>query len=148
MTDSRSRELSDGHVIPLLGIGVWQVRPGAETENAVRWALEFGYRHLDPAQAYGNEEGVGKALRDSGVPREDVFLTTKFYPGSRDPAAEAEKSLRRLGVDQVDLYIIHWPEGGPTWAWPGMEQARERGHARSIGISNFSLGELGEVMAV
>jgi diketogulonate reductase-like aldo/keto reductase len=147
MTFDHSRRLSDGNAIPLLGLGVWQVDPGPETENAVRWALELGYRHIDTAQAYGNEESVGRALRDSGVPREQVFVTTKFYPGSRDPAAEAEKSLRRLGIDQVDLYIIHWPQGGPTWAWPGMERAQELGYARSIGVSNFDVREIEAVMA-
>jgi diketogulonate reductase-like aldo/keto reductase len=144
---SRSRKLSDGNTIPLLGLGVWQVEPGPETENAVRWAIELGYRHLDTAQAYGNEESVGRALRDSGVPREEVFLTTKFNPGSQDPAAEAEHSLRRLGVDRLDLYIIHSPRGGPTWAWPGMERARERGHTRSIGVSNYDVDELDAVIA-
>jgi len=113
---------------------------------AVRWALELGYRHIDTAQAYGNEESVGQALRESGVPRDEVFITTKFFPVREDPAAEIEGSLRRLGVDQVDLYIIHWPQGGPTWAWPGMERARELGHARSIGVSNFDVGELDEVI--
>jgi diketogulonate reductase-like aldo/keto reductase len=141
-------ELSDGNAIPALGFGVWQVPDGPECENAVRWALELGYRHIDTAQAYGNEESVGRALRDSGVPREDVFITTKFYPGNDDPAREAEGSLKRLGIDQIDLYIIHWPQGGPTWAWPGMEQSRERGHARSIGVSNFSAAELEQVIAV
>jgi diketogulonate reductase-like aldo/keto reductase len=146
--DERRRALADGNTIPTLGLGVWQVPNGPECENAVRWALEAGYRHIDTAQAYGNEESVGRALRDSGIPRHDVFITTKFYPGRRDPAAEAEKSLQRLGVDQLDLYIIHWPQGGATWAWTGMEAARERGHARSIGVSNFSVAELEEVMAV
>jgi diketogulonate reductase-like aldo/keto reductase len=146
--DERRRVLADGNTIPTLGLGVWQVPNGPECENAVRWALEAGYRHIDTAQAYGNEESVGRALRDSGIPRHDVFITTKFYPGRRDPAAEAEKSLQRLGVDQLDLYIIHWPQGGATWAWTGMEAARERGHARSIGVSNFSVAELEEVMAV
>src|SRR3954470_2033891 len=133
--------------MPLLGLGVWQVKDGKEAENAVRWALELGYRHIDTAQAYGNEKSVGKALRDSGVPREDVFVTTKFYPGSRDPEKEAEKSLQRLGIDDVDLYIIHWPQGGPTWAWAGMERAHERGLARAIGVSNFDVDELSAVMA-
>jgi diketogulonate reductase-like aldo/keto reductase len=82
------------------------------------------------------------------VPREDVFVTTKFYPGHKDPEAEAQRSLERLGVDQVDLYIIHWPAGGATWAWPGMERAHERGYARSIGVSNFSASELDELLAV
>jgi diketogulonate reductase-like aldo/keto reductase len=146
--DGSVRELADGNRIPVLGFGVWQVPDGPECEQAVRWALELGYRHIDTAQAYGNEASVGRALRDSGVPREQVFLTTKFYPARKDPAAEAARSLERLGVEQVDLYIIHWPQDGPTWAWPGMEQAREQGYARSIGVSNFSAGELDELLAI
>ena len=146
--DGRARVLADGNEIPLLGLGVWQVPNGPECENAVRWALELGYRHVDTAQAYGNEASVGRALRDSGVPREEVFITTKFYPARKDPEAEAQRSLERLGVDQVDLYIIHWPQGGPTWAWPGMERAHERGYTRSIGISNFTVSELDELLAV
>jgi 2,5-diketo-D-gluconate reductase A len=132
--------------MPMLGLGVWQVPNGPECVNAVRWALELGYRHIDTAQAYGNEESVGQGLRESGIPPEDVFITTKFYPAREDPAAEAERSLARLGVDHVDLYIIHWPQGGPTWAWPGMERARELGYARAIGVSNFSSGELEQVI--
>jgi 2,5-diketo-D-gluconate reductase A len=142
------RTLADGNAIPIFGLGVWQARSGKETEQAVRWALELGYRHIDTAQAYGNEDSVGKALRDSGVPREEVFITTKFFPGNRDPVAAVEESLRQLGVDQVELYIIHWPQGGPTWAWPGMEQARARGYARSIGVSNFSADEIDAVLGV
>ena len=145
--DGRARVLADGNQMPMLGLGVWQVPNGPATVNAVRWALDLGYRHIDTAQAYGNEESVGKALRDSGLPRDQVFITTKFYPGGNDPAAEARQSLRRLGVDQVDLYLVHWPQGGPVWAWPGMEQARELGYARSVGVSNFSASELAEVMA-
>jgi diketogulonate reductase-like aldo/keto reductase len=148
ISNERDRILADGSTIPVLGLGVWQVPNGPECENAVRWALDLGYRHIDTAQAYGNEESVGRALRASGVAREEVFITTKFYPRSRDPAAEAEKSLRRLGVDQVDLYIVHWPQGGPTRAWPGMEAARQQGYARSIGVSNFSAAELDEVMGI
>ncbi len=144
--DEQVRVLQDGSSMPTLGLGVWQVPNGPECENAVRWALEVGYRHIDTAQAYGNEESVGRALRDSGVPREAVFLTTKFYPARTDPAAEAEHSLRRLGVDQLDLYIVHWPQRGPTWAWPGMEEAQRRGHARSVGVSNFSVQELEQVI--
>jgi diketogulonate reductase-like aldo/keto reductase len=149
VSSERTRQLADGSEMPLLGLGVWQVPNGPETENSVRWALEAGYRHIDTAQAYGNEESVGKALRDSGVPREEIFLATKFYPRSRsrDPRAEVERSLERLGVEQVDLYLIHWPEGGPTWAWPGMERAHEDGLARSIGISNFDTGEIDALLA-
>jgi diketogulonate reductase-like aldo/keto reductase len=145
--DGRARVLADGNQIPLLGLGVWQVRNGPECVNAVRWALELGYRHIDTAQAYGNEESVGRGLRESGVPREEVFITTKFYPARRDPVAEAERSLERLGVGHVDLYIVHWPQGGPTRAWPGMERARELGYARSIGVSNFDAAELQELLA-
>ena len=137
-----TRRLSDGSDLPLLGLGVWQVPNGPECVDAVRWALELGYRHVDTAQAYGNEESVGQALRESGLDRDEVFITTKFYPGRTDPAAELEGSLRRLGVDHVDLYIVHWPQGGATWAWPGMETARSHGHAHSIGVSNFGTSEL------
>jgi 2,5-diketo-D-gluconate reductase A len=146
--DGRARVLADGNEIPLLGLGVWQVPDGPECENAVRWALELGYRHVDTAQAYGNEESVGRALRDSGVPREEVFITTKFYPAQEDAEVEAQRSLERLGLEQLDLYIVHWPQGGPTWAWPGMERARERGLARSIGVSNYSVSELDELLSV
>ena len=110
--------------------------------------LELGYRHIDTAQAYGNEASVGRALRASGVPREDVFITTKFHPRRNDAEEEARGSLERLGVDQVDLYIVHWPQGGATWPWDGMQRARERGYARSIGVSNFSTAEIDELLAV
>jgi 2,5-diketo-D-gluconate reductase A len=146
-TDHHLLALADGNQIPQLGLGVWQIPNGSTTVKAVRWALELGYRHIDTAQAYGNEESVGRALKESGVPRDDVFITTKFWPGSKDPVAEAERSLSRLGVDFVDLYLIHWPQGGPTWAWPGMERAREKGYARSIGVSNFDIRELDQVIA-
>ncbi|MGH2863570.1 MAG: aldo/keto reductase [Solirubrobacteraceae bacterium] len=144
----QARTLADGSEMPLLGLGVWQVDDGADCESSVRWALDVGYRLIDTAQAYGNEASVGKALRESGVPREDVFITTKFFPARDDPAAEIENSLRRLGVDQVDLYLVHWPQGGPTWAWAGMQTALERGHARTIGVSNFSIEEVDEVLAL
>jgi 2,5-diketo-D-gluconate reductase A len=132
--------------MPLLGLGVWQTADGRECVDAVGWALELGYRHIDTAQAYGNEESVGKGLLASGVPRDEVFITTKFFPGNQDPVAALEQSLRRLRVDHVDLYIIHWPQGGATWAWPGMERARELGYTRSVGVSNFSATQLEEVI--
>jgi diketogulonate reductase-like aldo/keto reductase len=144
-TDERTRTLANGAPMPVLGLGVWLARPGGETENAVRWALEAGYRHIDTAQAYRNEESVGRALAASGIPREQVWVTTKFYPRSRDPEAEAEASLRRLGLEQLDLYLIHWPGGGPTWAWPAMERVLDRGLTRAIGVSNFGVRELDEL---
>src|SRR4051795_8349696 len=143
-----TRVLADGNEIPLLGLGVWQTNDGKECVDSVRWALELGYRHIDTAQAYGNEQSVGEGLRQSGVPREDVYITTKFYPAKQDPEEEAKRSLERLGVDYVDLYIIHWPQGGPTWAWEGMQRAQEAGYARSIGVSNFSVRELDELLAI
>ena len=143
----RTHELADGYVIPMLGLGVWQVENAQECIDAVRWALEEGYRHIDTAQAYGNEQSVGLGLRESGVPREEIFVTTKFLPRSEDPVAALEASLRRLGLEYVDLYLIHWPAGGPTWAWSGMERAREAGYARSIGVSNFGVDELRQLLA-
>jgi 2,5-diketo-D-gluconate reductase A len=109
--------------------------------------LELGYRHIDTAQAYGNEASVGQALRESGIARDQVFITTKFYPGRKDPLREAARSIERLGVEYVDLYIIHWPAGGPTWAWPGMEAALEHSYTRAIGVSNFDPDELDQLMA-
>ena len=146
--NDRVAALADGHEIPRLGLGVWQVPDGPECVQAVKWALELGYRHIDTAQAYGNELSVGRAIRESGLPREEIFITTKFHPERQDPAAEAEGSLERLGVDYLDLYIVHWPRGGPAWAWPGMEKAHARGLARSIGVSNFDVDELEQVLSI
>jgi len=148
MSDEHFKELHDGTEVPVLALGVWQVPEGDECVDAVQWALEAGYRHIDTAQAYGNERSVGEGIRRSGVPRDEVFVTTKFNPSQDDPVAAAEQSLERLGLDRIDLYIIHWPAGGATWAWPGMEQAKERGYARSIGVSNFSVRELDEVVGI
>ena len=143
----QERLLSVRREIPPLGLGTWQIPDGPQCVNAVRWALELGYRHIDTAQVYGNETSVGRGLRESGVARDEVFVTTKFYPRSRDPVAQAEASLRRLGLDHVDLYIVHWPQRGATWAWPGMERARELGYARWIGVSNFSSDEMDQLTA-
>ena len=142
MTETHSyptRTLSTGARIPMLGLGVWQVPEGQVCERAVRGALDCGYRLIDTAQAYGNEVSVGRAIRDSGVPREEIFLTTKFDPGRSDPRFEAMGSL---GTDYVDLYLVHWPQGGPTWTWPGMEAASAAGLAKAIGVSNFSTAEI------
>lgn len=147
-TDGRTRTLADGNELPLLGLGVWQVADGRGCVDAVLWALEAGYRHIDTAQAYRNEASVGKALKESGLARDEVFVTTKFFPRADDPVRAAEESLRKLGIDQVDLYLVHWPERGPTWAWPGMERAAELGYARSIGVSNFDESDLAAVSAI
>ena len=149
MTDQTTTTTTgDGLAMPLLGLGVWQAAEGAQATRAVGWALEAGYRHIDTAQAYGNERSVGEALRASGVPRQEVFLTTKFRPGRRDPERELQASLQRLGVDQVDLYLVHWPQGGPTRAWAAMERAARHGLAKAIGVSNFAADDLDAVLAV
>jgi diketogulonate reductase-like aldo/keto reductase len=145
--DERGRILADGTVIPLLGLGVWQVPDGPTCVHAVRSALELGYRHIDTAQAYGNESSVGQGLRESGVARDEVFITTKFHPGRRHPLREAAHSIEQLEVDYVDLYLVHWPGGGATWAWPGMEAAHARSYARAIGVSNFDADELDQLSA-
>lgn len=148
MSDRTTVTLADGHPMPLLGLGVWQVPDGPGCVDAVRWALELGYRHIDTAQAYRNEQSVGTALKESGIDRDEVFITTKFLPTGDDPVGALEQSLRRLGVDQVDLYLVHWPQGGPTRVWPGMQRAHDLGYARSIGVSNFSDADLDAVVGL
>ena len=133
--------------IPLLGLGVWQLVQGTAGERAIITALEAGYRHIDTAQGYGNEATVGAAVRASGIPREEIFVTTKFYPGRQDSEFEAERSAELLG-GPIDLYLVHDPRRDPLWAWPGMQRALERGLTRSIGVSNFSPTELDALLAV
>jgi 2,5-diketo-D-gluconate reductase A len=128
--------------IPSLGFGTWLIPDGDATRRAVSTALQVGYRHIDTAQGYGNEADVGRALAESGVPRDDVFITTKFNPQAADAEAEARLSLDRLGIERLDLYLVHWPLGGPTRAWDGMERALESGLTRAIGVSNFDDREL------
>jgi diketogulonate reductase-like aldo/keto reductase len=136
--------------MPLLGIGVYKVPPGAATEQVVRCALDVGYRHIDTAALYENEESVGAALRASGVPREDVFVTTKLQPPrapvmGRDAASLLEASLKRLGLDHVDLYLIHWPNRWAKSQWKALQKARESGLASAIGVSNFGISHLQEL---
>jgi 2,5-diketo-D-gluconate reductase A len=134
--------LNDGASIPQLGFGVWQV-PQDDAAEVVAEALRVGYRHIDTAQMYENERGVGEAVRDSGLSRDEVFVTTKCRNDAqgRNSSIEAlEQSLRRLGLDHVDLYLIHWPQPRRdryVETWEGFIEARERGLTRSIGVSNF-----------
>ncbi len=146
--DDRVRVLSDGNEMPLVGLGVYQIADSPACAEIVAAALRLGYRHLDTAQDYGNERAVGQGIAESGVPRDELFVTTKFLPSHADPVAELEASLERLGLDFVDLYLVHWPQGGPTWAWPGMERAKRDGLAKSIGVSNFDSAELDAVVGV
>lgn len=131
--------LANGVLMPILGFGVYQV-PAEQTEQVVSEALAVGYRHLDTAAAYGNEEAVGRAIARSGVPRDELFVTTKLWAqdAAEQPARDAfEASLQRLGLDHVDLYLIHQPYGDYYGPWRAMHELNGRGLARAIGVSNF-----------
>ena len=132
--------------MPLLGFGTWQIH-GDAAYQAVRDALEAGYRHIDTATMYGNEAEVGRALRDSGVPRDEVFVTTKLPPDrSGKASATLDASLAALGVDAVDLWLIHWPpRRDSTGLWKQFIAARADGRAREIGVSNYGIGEIDEL---
>jgi len=134
-----TRELPAGTTMPVLGLGVWQLPAGTETEAAVTWALEAGYRHIDTASMYHNEQSVGNALKHSGLPRDELFVTTKLMPTHASAARELTKSLKRLQLDYVDLYLIHWPT--PLLHrryWRQLQSLQERGLAREIGVSNYN----------
>jgi diketogulonate reductase-like aldo/keto reductase len=140
--------LNDGHLIPQLGLGVWQTRAGAACEAAVLAALEAGYRHIDTAAMYGNEESVGAAIRTSGIPREKVFVTTKLWNSDHDnPERALDTSLRKLKFDYVDLYLIHYPVRERRQSWRSFEALQAQGKARSIGVSNFTIRHLTELLA-
>ena len=136
-------DLGDGVRMPVLGLGVWQMEAGHETEQAVEWALEAGYRHIDTAAMYRNEQSVGAALARSAIPREEVFVTTKLQPFRLHTAHELEVSLEKLQLAFVDLYLIHWPVPARTAAqWRELDVLRGRGLARAIGVSNFGAKRL------
>jgi 2,5-diketo-D-gluconate reductase A len=131
--------LNNGVEMPILGFGVYQIPPD-DTERAVTEALEVGYRHIDTAAAYGNEEAVGRAIRSSGIPRDELFVTTKLWmqqPGEDNARRAFERSRERLGLDHVDLYLIHQPFGDVYSFWRAMEQLYADGLCRAIGLSNF-----------
>jgi diketogulonate reductase-like aldo/keto reductase len=137
-------EIAPGVSIPMIGFGTWQIRGDAAYE-ATRRALEAGYRHIDTATAYGNESQVGRALRDSGVPRKEVFITTKLRPDlvGRERAT-LDTSLRHLGIDYVDLWLIHWPlnEDPLPEMWQQLLVLRDEGLARAVGVSNYELDQI------
>jgi diketogulonate reductase-like aldo/keto reductase len=141
-------KLNDGYFIPQLGLGVWQIRAGAACEAAVLSALEAGYRHIDTAALYDNEESVGAAIRKSGLPREQVFVTTKLWNSDHgNPRRALETSLRKLKLDYVDLYLIHYPVRERLQSWHALKTLRAEGKARSIGVSNFTIRHLTELVA-
>ncbi|MCJ1704099.1 aldo/keto reductase [Rathayibacter sp. VKM Ac-2926] len=152
--------LSNGVEIPKIGFGTWQIEDGADAYDAVTTALEAGYRHIDTARGYGNEASVGRALRDSGIPRDEVFITTKLPAEVKDHAGAKdsfETTMAALELEHVDLYLIHapWPwsdmgsdhRDGNIAAWKAMEEIYDSGRARAIGVSNFSVDDLESLIA-
>jgi methylglyoxal/glyoxal reductase len=150
LTLSSTSKLGSGVEIPLLGLGVYQTPAGRSTQEAVKFALSVGYRHIDTASLYGNEEDVGVAVRQSGVPREQVFVTTKLWNSDHgyEPALRAcERSLRRLGLGYIDLYLIHWPVSDlRAETWRALIELQRRGSCRAIGVSNYTIRHLEELL--
>ncbi|HEY3408671.1 MAG TPA: aldo/keto reductase, partial [Propionicimonas sp.] len=136
----RTVTLNNGVQMPILGFGVFQIADPAECERAVSEALAAGYRAIDTAASYMNEEAVGRAIHSSGIPRDELFVTTKLWiqdAGEVKARAAFERSLQRLGLDHLDLYLIHQPFGDVYGAWRAMEQIAAEGLSRAIGVSNF-----------
>ncbi len=152
MTDQLFITLNDGARIPQVGLGVWQT-PNDEAAPAVKAALDAGYRHVDTAAVYENEEGVGEGIRQSGLSRSDIFLTTKLWnndQGYEQTLKAFEASLKRLGTDYVDLYLIHWPSahrGLFVDTWKALVKLKEEGRAKSIGVSNFYPEHIEKIVA-
>lgn len=143
-------KMNDGHEIPALGFGVY-LMTSAEVEEFLPKAIEAGYRHIDTANAYFNEVAVGKAIRESGIPREEFFVTTKLFPQSypyEQCKADIDATLERLGLDYVDLLLFHQPYGDYVDGWPAMEEAVRAGKVRSIGLSNFPIHKIKQIMEV
>jgi diketogulonate reductase-like aldo/keto reductase len=144
--------LQNGVKIPLLGLGTWQSKEGQEIEQSIRWALEIGYRHIDTAAVYKNEQGVGQTIRDSKIPREQIFVTTKLWNddirlGYETCLKAFDQSLQRLKFDYVDLYLVHWPvKGHYREAWRAVEKIYADGRAKAIGVSNFLVHHLEDLL--
>ncbi|MBG9797057.1 aldo/keto reductase [Brevibacillus laterosporus] len=144
--------LANGVVKPLVGLGVYKADDGAEVEQAIRMALEAGYRSIDTAAIYENEAGVGKAIRDSKIPREEIFVTTKVWnteQGYESTLQAFDTSLQKLGLDYIDLYLVHWPVPGKyKETWRALETLYKKGLVRSIGVSNFHIHHLEDLLSV
>jgi diketogulonate reductase-like aldo/keto reductase len=151
MTLSRAVQLATGAEIPRVGFGVYQVARGRQTREAVLEALRCGYRHIDTARIYGNERDVGAALRESGIPRSELFVTTKLWNDDQGYAAARrafDASFERLDLEYVDLYLLHWPVPGKRLeSWRALEEISAQGRARAIGVSNFMVRHLEELLA-
>lgn len=144
--------LNNGVQMPRLGLGVWQSENGTETVNAVKWAIEAGYRHIDTASMYENEESVGQGIHESGVPRGDIFVTSKLHPddqGYDETLRAFDATMQRLGFDTLDLYLIHWPRPAAKRAgsWQALEKLYQDGRVRAIGVSNYAPDHVNELLA-
>lgn len=155
----KSIALNSGIQLPVIGLGVWDIAKGTQTEQAVQWALDAGYRHIDTARVYKNETEVGTAVRKSGIPRNELIVTTKLWnddQGYDSALAAIDKSLERLAMDYVDLYLIHWPD--LSWSkapvnitnkraetWKALEEIYKSGKAKAIGVSNYTIEHLEEM---
>ncbi|MFC6255180.1 aldo/keto reductase [Secundilactobacillus hailunensis] len=142
--------LANGQTIPQLGLGVFQVDNENDIKNSVKWALAAGYRHIDTAAYYGNEQWVGEAIRESGLDRKDLFVTSKLWNSVRgyDETKQAfQASLDKLGLDYLDLYLIHWPAPGYVDSWKAMEDLYRDGKIKNIGVSNFEQNQLEDLMS-
>ena len=153
ITDIKGKaELSNKLEMPYLGLGVYLSKEGNEVINAVNWAIEAGYRHIDTASLYENEVGVGKGVRASGVPRHEIFVTTKVWnsdQGFHSTLRAFDDSLKKLNMDYVDLYLIHWPvKGKYTETWKALEKIYKEGRAKAIGVSNFLEHHLIDLMSL
>ena len=151
MTNQLFLKMNDNYQIPVVGLGTWKSEPGKTTSQAVLDSLEAGYRHIDTARAYDNETDVGRAVNDSGLPREDLFITTKLWnqhQGYEEAIEACEKSLNRLNCDYIDLYLIHWPlREKRNHSWKAFIELRDKGLCKSIGVSNFTIEHLAEIEA-
>ncbi|MFC0189633.1 aldo/keto reductase [Fictibacillus aquaticus] len=144
--------LHNGVKMPWLGLGVYKAEEGQEVEQAIQYALDAGYRSIDTAKLYENERSVGVAIRDSGIPREEIFVTTKVWntdQGYESTLAAFQESLNKLELDYVDLYLIHWPVAGKYKdTWRALEEIYRQGKAKAIGVSNFNVSHLEDLMTV
>lgn len=151
MALTQSVELNNGLAMPIFGLGLYQSESGEEAQRAVRHAVELGYRHFDSAAVYKNEADLGQALKDTGIARDEVFVTTKLWNDDQgyDAALRAfDASLEKLGLERVDLYLIHWPkEGERKESWRALEEIYKSGRARAIGVSNYTIPHLEELLA-
>ncbi|WP_240419280.1 aldo/keto reductase [Paenibacillus periandrae] len=147
---TESVELHNGIKMPLLGLGVWKTKDGDEVINAVKSSIQAGYRSIDTAAAYGNEDGVGIGIKESGIAREELFITTKVWNASQgyDSTLQAfDESRKKLGLDVIDLYLIHWPvKGKYKDTWRALEKLYKDGAVRAIGVSNFQVHHLEDVI--